>query len=316
VKFIVTEEEHKKRLDLVLSLRFSNVTRAHIKKLIEEGKILLSGKVVKAGEVVKLGQEVSCEFDEVKPLDAQPEDVEFDIVYEDKDLLVINKPQGLVVHPCASTKSGTLVNGLLYKVKDLSGINGVLRPGIVHRLDKNTSGLMLVAKNDMAHVSLAQQIKNKTCVRKYLALLEGNLKEDEGVLDARKEGIQYLTQEQGTIDAPIGRHPSDRKKMAVSNKGKLAMTKYKIVSRYTTACLVEFSLKTGRTHQIRVHAKELGHPVIGDDVYGHGLKGLNGQLLHSYYITFVHPRTLQEMHFEVELPSYFKDYISKLKTLQ
>lgn len=175
----------------------------------------------------------------------------------------------------------------------------MLRPGIVHRLDKNTSGLMLVAKNDMAHVSLAQQIKNKTCVRKYLALLEGNLKEDEG-----------------EIETFIERAKSDRKKMAVSNKGKLAMTKYKIVSRYTTACLVEFSLKTGRTHQIRVHAKELGHPVIGDDVYGHGLKGLNGQLLHSYYITFVHPRTLQEMHFEVELPSYFKDYISKLKTLQ
>lgn len=295
MKFIVTEEEHKTRLDLVCSKHLPDLTRAHIKKNIEEGKITLNGKVVKAGEIVKPGQAIECQMEEIKPLDAKPEDVDFEIIYEDKDLLVINKPQGLVVHPCSSTRSGTLVNGLLFRVKDLSGINGVLRPGIVHRLDKNTSGLMLVAKNDIAHVNLAQQIKNKTCSRKYKALLEGNLKQDEG-----------------DIETYIERAKSDRKKMSVSDKGKLASSHYKVLQRYTTACLVEFSLRTGRTHQIRVHAKELSHPVVGDDVYGHAVKGLSGQLLHSYSITFTHPRTNKQMHFEIDLPDYFKDYIRKL----
>ena len=299
MKFVITKEEHKQRLDLVCSQRFPEFSRAHIKKNIEEGKILLNGKTVKAGEIVKLGQEVECCLEEAKPLDAAPEDIDFEIVYEDKDLLVINKPQGLVVHPCSSTKTGTLVNGLLYRVKDLSGINGVLRPGIVHRLDKNTSGLMLVAKNDMAHISLAQQIKDKTCARKYKALLEGNLKQDEG-----------------DIETYIDRAKSDRKKMSVSDKGKLASTHYKVLERYTPACLVEFSLKTGRTHQIRVHAKELSHPVVGDEVYGHAVKGLAGQLLHSYSITFTHPRTGEQLHFETDLPDYFKEYMSKLKPIK
>lgn len=298
VEFEVCENQAKKRFDLILSEKFSTFTRAHIKNLIEKGNCKVDGKVVKAGYLLKVGQKVTCEFDEVVPLDAKAEDVDFEIVYEDNDLIVVNKPQGLVVHPCASTKSGTLVNGLLARIDDLSGINGVLRPGIVHRLDKNTSGLMVVAKNDKAHISLAKQIKDKTCKRKYLALLEGHLKENEG-----------------KIESFLERSKSDRKKMAVSDKGKLAITNYKVIKSFTTCDLVEFSLQTGRTHQIRVHAKMLGHTVVGDDVYGKAVKGLNGQLLHSYSLSFTHPTTQKEMRFEIDLPEHFKDYMKKLKEI-
>ncbi len=298
VEFEVCENQAKKRFDLILSEKFSEFTRAHIKNLIEKGNCKVDGKVVKAGYLLKVGQKVTCEFDEVVPLDAKAEDVDFEIVYEDNDLIVVNKPQGLVVHPCSSTKNGTLVNGLLARIKDLSGINGVLRPGIVHRLDKNTSGLMVVAKNDKAHISLAKQIKDKTCKRKYLALLEGHLKENEG-----------------KIESFLERSKSDRKKMAVSDKGKLAITNYKVIKSFTTCDLVEFSLQTGRTHQIRVHAKMLGHAVVGDDVYGKAVKGLNGQLLHSYSLTFTHPTTQKEISFEIDLPEHFKNYMKKLKEI-
>lgn len=295
-QFIVQESEKNERLDKFFLQKEGSLTRAHIKKLIEDGQILVDGKTVKAGQLLKSGQKVSFDFLPPKDLDAQAEDVDFEIVYEDKDLLVVNKPQGLVVHPCASTRTGTLVNGLLSRVKDLSGINGVLRPGIVHRLDKNTSGLMVVAKNDMAHISLSKQIKDKTCKRKYLALVEGHLKEDSG-----------------TIKTFIDRNPKDRKKMAVTESGREAITNYRVVKRYVGYDLVEFSLQTGRTHQIRVHAKSLGHPVVGDDVYGRAVKGLNGQLLHSYYIEFVHPRTQEKMSFSTKLPQHFEDYLKKLK---
>ncbi len=301
MEFIVTEKYAKRRLDIVLSelLQEENFTRAHIKNLIDKGECTVDGEKVKAGFTLKEGQTIICTIDKMLPLDATPEDnIDFEVVYEDADLIVINKPQGLVVHPCSSTKSGTLVNGLLSKVQDLSGINGVLRPGIVHRLDKNTSGLMVVAKNDLSHVSLAEQIKNKTCKRKYLALLEGHLKENSG-----------------RIEGYIDRNKKDRKKMAVSSQGKLAITDYKVVKSYTTCDLVEFSLQTGRTHQIRVHAKSLGHSVIGDDVYGKAEKGLSGQLLHSYSLKFIHPRTQKEMSFEIDLPEYFKNYLKKLKEL-
>lgn len=294
--FEVTEQDSKKRLDIVFQEHYPDFSRAHIKNMIANGEIMVNGCRTKAGASLKVGQIVQFSCEQVKELNAAPEEIAFDVVYEDGDLLVINKPQGLVVHPCSSTKSGTLVNGLLFKVKDLSGINGVLRPGIVHRLDKNTSGLMLVAKNDAAHASLAKQIQDKTCQRKYLALLEGNLSDN-----------------QGHIETYIDRDKKDRTKMAVSTSGKLAVTDYQVIQRFTTACLVEFQLQTGRTHQIRVHAKALGHPVIGDDVYGKTNKMLQGQLLHSYFISFVHPRTAKRMQFEIGLPDYFQSFLQNLK---
>lgn len=293
-EFIV--ETSNQRLDNIVLTALPDLTRSHIKQLIDDGNILLNGKKVKAGEKVKAGQIVAYQIPQSQPLDAQAQDIDFEIVYQDDDLLVINKPQGLVVHPCTSTKDGTLVNGLLFKIKDLSGINGTLRPGIVHRLDKNTSGLMLVAKNDMAHASLAQQIKEKTCKRKYLALVEGHFKEKEG-----------------RIETFIDRDKKDRKKMAVSLNGKLAISDYKVVQSFEGYDLVEFSLQTGRTHQIRVHCKMKNHPVVGDDVYGHAVKGLRGQLLHSYYIQFTQPRTNEIIDFQIDLPKHFKDFINKLK---
>lgn len=291
--FIVEKEGI--RFDVCVNEKFSHLTRSHIKQLIDNGEFLLNNKKVKAGEKVKTGQIISYDYQEEKPLDVQAEDIEFEIIYQDKDLIVINKPQGLTVHPCASTKSGTLVNGLLAKVKDLSGINGVLRPGIVHRLDKNTSGLMVVAKNDIAHISLAKQIKDKTCKRKYFALVEGHFKE-----------------EKGRIETFIERDKRDRKKMTVSDKGKKAITNYRLIKRFEGFDLIEFSLETGRTHQIRVHCKALNHPIVGDDVYGKKIKALNGQLLHSYSLTFTHPRDNKEMNFEVDLPQYFKEFLNKL----
>ncbi len=295
--FKVTCEESLKRLDIVFNNHFKDYTRSHIKILIDKGEILLNNKMVKAGEKLKVGDIVSYNFQEVTPLKATAEDIDFEIIYQDEDVIVINKPQGLVVHPCTSTKSGTLVNGLLYRIKDLSGINGVLRPGIVHRLDKNTSGLMIVAKNDFAHVELAKQIKNKSCKRKYIALCEGIFKEKEG-----------------KIETFIERSKSDRKKMAVSNKGKLAITYYKVLKEYPNSkkSLVEFSLQTGRTHQIRVHCKMINHAIVGDDVYGKADKKLKGQLLHSYSLTFTHPRTKKIMNFEINLPDYFSKYLKNL----
>ena len=271
-EFLIEAGEAGKRLDVVFNEHFPQLTRSHIKKLIEEGTILLNNSQCKAGEKVREGDRVAYSYEENKPLSAEAEDIDFDIVYEDKDLIVVNKPQGLVVHPCASTKSG--------------------------RLDKNTSGLMVVAKNDFAHLSLAKQIKDKTCKRNYIALCEGVFGKTEG-----------------KIETFIERSKSDRKKMAVSDKGKKAVTNYKVIKVYPNSkkSLVEFSLETGRTHQIRVHCKMMNHPIVGDDVYGKADKKLKGQLLHSYKITFVHPRTSQEMTFEVDLPDYFKDYIKDLK---
>ncbi len=292
-EFVV--EVSGERLDRLVQIRLDSLSRSRIKDLIENGCILLNGKKVKAGEIVKSGQKVSFAYEENKPLEVESEEVEFEMVYEDDDLIVVNKPQGLVVHPCSSTKSGTLVNGLLFKVKDLSGINGVLRPGIVHRLDKNTSGLMIVAKNDSAHNFLASQIAEKTQFkRKYLALCEGHFKNSEG-----------------RIESFISRDKKDRKKMAVSNSGKFAVTNYKVIQSYQKYDLVEFSLETGRTHQIRVHCKMMNHPIVGDDVYGHQIKSLKGQLLHSYSLSFIHPKTKEVMEFQADLPQHFKEFVDK-----
>ena len=291
---VVDEKSVGKRLDLFLSEMFSEFTRSHIKNLIEKGLVLVNGKVQKAGSLLKKDMLVSIEVQKPEKVSTEAEDIDFEIIYQDKDLAVINKPQVLVVHPCSSTKSGTLVNGLLYRIKDLSGINGELRPGIVHRLDKDTSGLLLIAKNDFAHVNLAEQIKNKSCHRNYLALLEGNLKNEEG-----------------KIETYIKRDPKDRKKMSVQSDGRVAITDYKVLKRFDKTCLVEFSLQTGRTHQIRVHAKHLNHPVVGDKLYGKEVKGLVGQLLHAYKIEFTHPRTGKIMKFEAKIPDYFENYLKK-----
>lgn len=296
---IITNEDQKGlRLDVFLLEKHPEFSRSHIKNLIEKGLVKVNGKVVKAGYALKNGENIEIEVQKPEAISTDAEDIDFEIVYQDEDLAVINKPQGLVVHPCSSTKSGTLVNGLLYKIKDLSGINGQLRPGIVHRLDKDTSGLLVVAKNDFAHVRLAEQIKNKTCHRNYLAVLDGNLKENEG-----------------RIETFIKRDPKDRIKMSVQGSGRVAITDFKVLKRFEKCCLVEFALQTGRTHQIRVHSKYLNHPIVGDKLYGKEVKGLAGQLLHAYKISFVHPRSGELMTFEADLPDYFKDYLKKQKEI-
>lgn len=297
-EFVIDAENVGGRLDVYLQANLSNYTRSYLKNLIEKGKVTVNSKCVKSGYSLKQNDIVRLTISPPESISTAAEDVPFDIVYEDDDIIVVNKPQGVVVHPCSSTKSGTLVNGLLMRVKNLSGINGVLRPGIVHRLDKETSGLLVVAKNDKAHVSLAEQIKNKTCKRCYLAVLDGNLKEDSG-----------------RVETKIGRDKKDRKKMAVTDDGREAITDFKVLERFKNNCFVEYSLKTGRTHQIRVHSKWLGHPVVGDKTYGKEVKGLNGQLLHAYKLTLIHPRTGKEMTFEAELPDYFENYLNKLRKM-
>ena len=295
-KIDITESDVGKRLDVFLSEKHTEYTRSYIKTVIEKGDIVVNGKTQKAGYKLRKNDEVLIEIKPPEKLEAKAEEVDFEIIYEDEDLLVINKPQGLVVHPCFSTKSGTLVNGLLAKINDLSGINGVLRPGIVHRLDKNTSGLMLVAKNDFSHKVLSEEIKNKDCKRTYVALVEGHFKNNEG-----------------KIETFIERNKNNRLKMAVSDKGKWAITLYNVIEEYEKYSLVEFELKTGRTHQIRVHSSYLGHSIVGDDVYGKPHKELKGQLLHSIKISFIHPRTNQVMSFTSELPKHFDDFMKKIK---
>lgn len=279
------------RADVFLSGALS-LTRSAVKRLTEEGRITLNGKGVKASAPVKAGDKFEVEIPDPEPIAARPEDIPLDIVYEDEHFAVVNKPQGMTVHAGAGNSSGTLVNALLFRLGNLSGINGKLRPGIVHRIDKDTSGLIVVAKNDRAHLSLAAQIQDKTCRREYLALLEGVLKEDRG---------EIVTQ--------IGRDPKDRLKMAVLSapNGRRAETHFMVEERFAHNTLVRFSLKTGRTHQIRVHAKHLGHPVVGDMTYGYKKQrfALKGQLLHAARLELKHPVTGESMHFEAPLPDYF-----------
>ncbi|MFA6860305.1 MAG: RluA family pseudouridine synthase [Clostridia bacterium] len=298
--FLANECDKEKRFDIFALECLPSHTRSHIKNLIENGLVLLNGKTVKAGYPLKTGDKIEISEIEPKKIDLSPEDIPLSIVYEDDDLLVINKQAGLVVHPGGGSYSGTLVNALLYKVKNLSGINGEVRPGIVHRLDKDTTGLMLVAKNDFAHVSLSKQIANKTCVRKYVALCDGVIQFDEKV-----------------INTQIGRSPSNRKMMAVlpEGQGKNAITIVTVLKRYAHYTLVECLLKTGRTHQIRVHMKHVGHSVTNDELYGTRCKAIekSGQLLHSKYISFVHPRTNETMSFESEPPKMFLDFLQKIE---
>ena len=296
----VSESYEGERIDKFLSILVENASRNAIQKLIENEKVLVNGVKVNKKYKVSTGDEITMLPSELKPLDAEPENIPLDIVFEDEHLLVVNKPRGMVVHPAPGNYSGTLVNALLYHCKDsLSGINGVLRPGIVHRIDKDTSGLLIVAKTDVAHIGLAQQIKEHSFTREYNAVIVGHLKDGEG-----------------TVNAPIGRNPKDRKKMCVTmNNSKNAVTHYKTIEDYEGYSHILLKLETGRTHQIRVHMAHLGHAVAGDSVYGNDKKSayLNGQCLHAIKIGFIHPVTEEYLEFTSELPDYFKEFLGKLK---
>ena len=287
------------RIDVVVSER-TGLTRSAVKKLAERGLITLGGKSVKAGQSGRAGDIILITLPDPEPIEAEPEDIPLKIVYEDADFAIIDKPQGMTVHAGAGNTRGTLVNALLFNLESLSSINGKIRPGIVHRLDKDTSGLLVVAKNDCSHLSLSKQIAEKSCKREYLALLEGVLKEDEG---------RIVTQ--------IGRDTKDRLKMAVlpQGKGRRAETEFFVVERFKNNTLVRFNLKTGRTHQIRVHAKYLSHPVVGDKLYGYQKQRfhLEGQLLHAFRLTLSHPSTGEEMSFTSPLPDYFERVLELLK---
>ena len=284
------------RLDKAIA-ELTALSRSLAHEQIKDGLILVNGQAKKAKYAVKEGDIISYEIPEPEVVEYVPEDIPLEIVYQDEDVAVVNKPQGMVVHPSAGHTSGTLVNALMYHIKDLSGINGVLRPGIVHRIDKDTSGLLMIAKNDQAHVSLADELKDKKSLRKYWAIVHGNLPNDRGV-----------------IEAPIGRSEKDRKKQAVTVKGKPALTRFQVLERFGDYSLVELQLETGRTHQIRVHMAYIGHPVAGDEVYGprKTLKG-HGQFLHARTLGFTHPRTGEVLEFTAEAPAIFQETLAKLR---
>lgn len=287
------------RIDKFISENADGITRSATAKLIEDGNVTVGGKEISKNYKCKENDEITVFIPDAKPLEARAEKIPLDIVYEDSDLLVVNKPKGMVVHPAAGNYDGTLVNALLYHCDgSLSGINGVIRPGIVHRIDKDTSGLLIVAKNDFAHIHLAEQIKDHSFHRAYQAVVYGNIREDSG-----------------TVNQPIGRNPNDRKKMAVTLKNsKNATTHYEVINRFGDFTHIRCILETGRTHQIRVHMAYIGHPLAGDMVYGPKkvIKSLEGQCLHAGEIGFVHPRTGQYMEFKSELPDYFKTFLARL----
>ena len=286
------------RLDKFIKDNTDNLSREYIQKLIDEGYVLVNGKeVTKCSYKIALNDEIIVTFKETEDLNVEPQDIPLDIVYEDKDVIVINKPQGMVVHPAPGNYKNTLVNALLYHCKDLSSINGVKRPGIVHRIDKDTSGLLMVAKNDYAHNFLAEQLKDKTASRTYVALVHG-------IVHVKK----------GIINAPIGRDPKSRVKMAVVKNGKEAITEFTVLKYYKDFTLIECKLKTGRTHQIRVHMDYIGYPLVGDPLYGRRkLKYGNKQYLHAKELSFIHPTTKERVTFTTELPEYFTKFLNELE---
>ncbi|NLK96963.1 MAG: RluA family pseudouridine synthase [Epulopiscium sp.] len=298
--YIVESEDAGKRVDVFLTNELEEVSRSFIQKLISDEKIKVNQKTIKSNYKLRLDDIIDVEIPDPEPVEILAEPIPLDILYEDKDIIVVNKPQGMVVHPAPGHYTGTLVNALLYHCKDdLSGINGLLRPGIVHRIDKDTSGVLMVAKNDYAHNHLALQLKEHSITRKYNAIVYHNIVNDEG-----------------TINAPIGRHPTERKKMAVTQKNsRHAITHYTVLERFGQFTLIEAQLETGRTHQIRVHMKHIGHPLLGDPVYGPKSQpyNINGQMLHARVLGFIHPSKKEYMEFEAPIPKYFMDVIEKLR---
>ena len=288
----VNEEDKGLRIDSFLA-DSSDLSRSQIQKLIEEGRVLVNNEATVSRYKVNPGDFITAEYLEQTPTDIKPKDIALDIVYEDEDLIVINKPKGLVVHPAAGNYDNTLVNALLYHCKELSDINGYYRPGIVHRIDKDTSGLLVCAKNNAAHAALSAQLQDKTCFRKYYAIVNGIIDNNEGI-----------------INAPIGRSSKDRQKMEVTDKNsKEAITEFKVLQRLSSTCLVECELKTGRTHQIRVHMAFIKHPVLNDPKYSKKTIDETGQYLHAYYLSFIHPKTNERMEFVTDMPEYMKNYI-------
>ena len=299
-RLTVSPEEAGVRIDKYLTEQLPDITRSYLQKLLKDGSVQMNGKSVKTSTKTASGAVIELTIPEPEEPEILPEDIPLDILYEDSDVILINKPKDMVVHPAAGHYTGTLVNALMYHCKgDLSGINGVLRPGIVHRIDKDTTGVLIVCKNDKAHNALAEQLKEHSITRKYRAIVCGNLKEDEG-----------------TVDAPLGRHPQDRKKMAiVRTGGKRAVTHYRVLERFGNYTYIECQLETGRTHQIRVHMASLGHPLLGDEVYGRVKSPfkLEGQTLHAMVLGFIHPTTGEYMEFEAPLPEYFEKLLGKLR---
>lgn len=286
----IDKENANKRLDRFISEELEEQSRSYIQLLIEDGEVTVNDCVKKSNYKLKENDSILITIPEAKEYSIEPENIPLDVIYEDNDIVVINKPRGMTVHPAPGVYSGTLVNALLYHCKDLSGINGILRPGIVHRIDKDTTGILVVAKNDKAHNHLAAQLKDHSMTREYVALVEGVMKNDFG-----------------TIDAPLARDPKDRIKIAIVKDGRKAVTHYKVLERYSKNTLVECKLETGRTHQIRVHLSSINHPLVGDPVYGYKKQrfNINGQLLHAKKLGFIHPTTEEYMEFTTELPEDF-----------
>lgn len=301
LRFFVEDEEQDIRIDQYLAERCGHLSRSYLQKLMKAGAVLANGKPVKASYKVNEGEVISCNVPKAVEPEILAEPMALDILYEDKDIILINKPKGMVVHPAPGHPSGTLVNGLLYHCQgDLSGINGVMRPGIVHRIDKDTTGVLVACKNDAAHRVLAEQLKEHSITRRYYAIVHGGFSADEGV-----------------VDAPIGRHPVDRKKMSINEKnGKRAVTHYRVLERLGNFTWIECRLETGRTHQIRVHMASIGHPLLGDTVYGPEkcpIKQLEGQTLHAGVLGLNHPKTGEYMEFTAPLPDYFQQLLGKLR---
>ena len=298
-EYIVSQEEKGKRLDAYIPSVDLDITRTSAQRLIEDGNILVNGKNAKVSYKIQENDKISVEIPKPKQIELKAQDIPIEIVYEDSDIIVVNKPKGMVVHPANGNPDGTLVNAIMAICKDsLSGIGGEIRPGIVHRIDKDTSGLLIVAKNDNAHVKMSEQIKNHEVKKTYIALVRGIFKENEA-----------------TIDMPIGRSTSDRKKMAVNKNGKNAITHIKVLKRFDKYTLLQVNIETGRTHQIRVHLSHIGYPIVGDYTYSNGKNEFDviGQCLHAQKLEFKHPITQKDMCLEAELPQYFKDILDKLK---